>query len=108
MVGAGVQCRNARRTGGIINKSLTTAQDIYFAHTCAHEGANSVASMMLEIWTRHESELAQVHLRIQTYSVRLPNDKSRTQPTRGTGLRMIFSCHKQEHNSQKSDSPSHC
>ena len=36
-------------------------QDIYFAHTCAHEGAKSVASMMFKIWTQYESELAQVH-----------------------------------------------
>ena len=58
-MGSNLQCRNARRTGGIINKSLTTVQDIYFAHTCALGGANSVASMMFEIWTRHESKSAQ-------------------------------------------------
>ena len=65
-----------------MNKSFNYRAENILAHTCALGGANSVASMMFEIWTWHESESAQVHvIRFCTHSARLPNGKSRTLPT---------------------------
>ena len=45
-----------------MNKSFNYRAENILAHTCALGGANSVASMMFEIWTWHESESAQVHV----------------------------------------------
>ena len=79
----------------VISKSLATVENIYFAHTCAHKGANSVASMVLEIWTRHES--VQVHIRIRSGSNALNNvaewQESKTAYT-GARLRKMFSYHR--------------
>ena len=67
--------------------------------------ANSVASMMFEIWTRHESELAQAQDSFWFKRKVAEWQQSNTPYTRA-GVRMMFSFYRQESNSQKGNSPS--